>query len=113
MVHFNKYGASKTTYNNINYDSKGEARLAQDIDLLIKGGQVKTVERQKRFILYGQGGTKICTHVVDFFVTMPNGNKEVWEFKGAETRDFKIKHKLFLDNYPEIKYLVYKKDGRN
>ncbi len=105
----NKYGAKKTEFKGEIYDSKGEAGLAAEIDIRIKAGQVESVERQVRFLLFGRGGAKICTHVVDFVLTMPDGSLEVWEYKGMETRDFKIKYKLFLDNYPNIKYIIVKR----
>ena len=104
----NKFRAKKTIYNGTVYDSKGEARLAAEIDLLIRAKEYKGVERQVKFNLYGKNNTKICTHIVDFVLSNKDGSLEVWAFKGVETKDFRIKHKLFLDNYPDIKYIIVK-----
>jgi hypothetical protein len=43
----NKYGAKKTEYKGRVYDSKGEAGLAGEIDLLVGGGEVVKVEPKK------------------------------------------------------------------
>lgn len=104
----NKYQAKKTEYNGTLYDSKGEAKLAQNIDLLIKAKEVRGVERQVKIPLYGINRTKICTIVVDFKLTMKDGSVEIWEYKGMETIAFKLKYKLFKDNYPDTKYILVK-----
>lgn len=104
-----KYHAKRTAYGSKVFDSAGEANLAQEIDLLIKGKRLDHVELQKVFPLYGQNGTKICNHRVDFFVTIAGSSgqsQEVWEYKGFQTKDYKIKLKLFKDNYPHIPYLI-------
>lgn len=103
---FSKYHAKKTEYEGITYDSKGEASLARDIDLLIRCGQVKSVSRQEVFKLKGLNGHVVGRHKVDFVVTFNDGHREVWEFKGMIVRDFTIRKKLFEDNYPDIPYVV-------
>lgn len=105
---FNK----KTIYNNRLYDSKGEAGLAKEIDLLIKSGKILKVEPQVTFNLYGRNGGKICTHRVDFFVTLKDGSCEVWEYKGFATEIWRLKLKLFEDNYPNFTYVVITAKGR-
>lgn len=102
----NKYGAKRTGYNGRTYDSKGEARLAQDIELLRRGGAVIKVEPQKDFGLHGKNGGKICSHRVDFFLTFKDGHSEIWEFKGFSTPVFRLKLKLFKDNYPDTIYNI-------
>lgn len=54
----NKYGASKTVFQGRLYDSKGEAGLAVEIDILLKSGLVVKVEPQVTFKLYGKNGGK-------------------------------------------------------
>jgi len=107
----NKYGAQKTIYNNLKYDSKGEAGYAQELDLLLKAKQISKVERQKTFILYGKNGGRITTHRVDFLVTFPDGHQEVHEYKGWASDVWKIKRDLFVDNYPDIQYVVITAKG--
>lgn len=106
-----KYNARRTIYNGVVYDSALEAKLAADIDLLIKSGAAERVERQVSYILKGYNGTKVCTHKVDFVIHYKWG-KEVWEAKGLPTPTWRLKHKLFLDNYPNIKYVVHSKNKR-
>jgi Protein of unknown function (DUF1064) len=73
---------------------------------LVKAGEVKKVEYQKTFRLYGKNGGGICSHRVDFFLTFKDGHQEVWEFKGFATELWRLKLKLFEDNYPDITYWV-------
>ena len=102
----NKYGASKTVFQGRLYDSKGEAGLATEIDILLKSGLVVKVEPQITFKLYGKNGGKICTHRPDFLLTFKDGHQEAWEYKGFATAIWKIKRDLFVDNYPDIQYVV-------
>lgn len=102
----NKYGAQRTIFNGLKYDSKGEAGHAQELDLRLKAGEISKVERQRTFPLYGKNGGRIASHRVDFLVTYPDGHQEVEEFKGFETEIWRLKRNLFVDNYPEIKYWV-------
>ncbi len=102
----NKYSAKKTTYNGRLYDSKLEASVARDIDILIKAKVIRNVVPQVDFILYGKGGTKICVHKVDFMVEYTDGKVAVIEAKGVATALFRLKHKLFLDNHPDIDYIL-------
>lgn len=102
----NKYGAQKKEYNGRLYDSKHEAGIAQEIELLRKSGEVVKVEPQRTYDLLGINKTRICTHRPDFTVTFKDGHKEVWEAKGFPTPVWQIKLKLFEDNYPDIIYYV-------
>jgi hypothetical protein len=102
----NKYGANKTIYNERQYDSKGEAGLAQEIDLLVKAGEVLKVEPQRTYPLFGRNGARICNHRVDFLLTFKDDHQEAWEYKGFATEIWRLKRKLFEDNYPDIPYWV-------
>ena len=102
----NKYGANKTEFNGRHYDSKHEAGIAQEIQLLVKAGEVVKVEPQRTFPLLGPNGGRICNHRPDFFLTFKDGHQEVWEAKGFPTPVWQLKLKLFEDNYPEIAYYV-------
>lgn len=107
----NKYNAKKTAFNGRVYDSKLEAGVAADIDVLKKSGEVVKVEPQKTFNLYGKNGARICTHRVDFLLTFKDGHQEAWEAKGVATSVWQIKRKLFEDNYPDIIYMVITAKG--
>lgn len=102
----NKYGAQKKEYNGRLYDSKAEASVAQEVELLCRAGQVIKVEPQKTYPLYGKNGGRVCNHRVDFLLTFADSHLEVWECKGFATPEWRIKLKLFEDNYPDIVYYV-------
>jgi hypothetical protein len=102
----NKYGAKKTAFNGRVYDSKHEAGVAADIELLVKSGEVVKVEPQRTFNLYGKNGARICTHRPDFLLSFKDGHQEIWEAKGMATPIWNLKLKLFTDNYPELTYIV-------
>lgn len=105
--HANKYGAKKTVWNGRKYDSKLEAGVAQEVEVLRKAGEVVSVEPQRTFVLHGKNGGKICSHRVDFLLTFKDGHQEVWEAKGfVANQVWPMKRKLFEDEYPEIKYVV-------
>jgi len=102
----NKYGNKKTVFEGRKYDSQLESAVAQEIVLLKRTGTINKVEPQKTFTLYGRGGSKICGHRVDFLLTFTDGHQEAWEAKGFATEIWRLKRKLFEDNYPEITYVV-------
>lgn len=101
-----KFNNRKTVYAGRKYDSMGEAGLAMEIDALVKKGDIIKVEPQVTFNLYGKNGGKICTHRPDFLITKKDGTQEVWEYKGFPTDVWRMKLKLWEDNYPYIPYWV-------
>ena len=103
-----KYGNVRQSYGGHQYDSKGEAGYAQDLDLMVKAGEIKSYERQVSFDLHGVNGGKVCVHRVDFLVLTNEGKQEVHEYKGFATAVWDLKRKLFEDEYPEIEYIVIK-----
>ena len=105
--------ARKTPYNGRMYDSMLEASVARDLDILLKSRRIKAVEPQVSFDLFGKNGTKICVHRPDFLVTRLDGVQMVVEAKGEEASDWKIKRKLFEDNYPHIEYIVATRENIN
>lgn len=103
--------ARKTPYNGRMYDSMLEASVARDLDILLKSRRIKAVEPQVKFELYGKNGTMIFRHIVDFIVTRNDGIKKAVEAKGEESDIWKAKMKLFRDNYPDIEYIVVKREN--
>lgn len=77
----NKFGAKKTVFKGLVYDSRFEASVAEDLDLLLQAGTIKKIERQVRIPLI-VNDMKICTYVADFVVTHLDDSKEVVEAKG-------------------------------
>ncbi len=88
-----------------------EASVARDLDILLKSKRIKRVEPQVKFELRGINGNVICKHIPDFIVTLLNDTKKAVEAKGEETSEFKLKKKLFEDNYPHIEYIVVKREN--
>lgn len=103
----NKFSAKKVTVNGVSYDSQGEAALGTEIALMIRAGELVRVRRQESVPLK-VNGKLICVHRPDFIVELPAGGLEVWEFKGFETPDWKLKRKLFQALFPSIPYRVRK-----
>lgn len=94
-----KYGNHKVSKDGVTYDSAGEAKRFADLTLLNSLGKIRNLQRQVNFDLFGKGGNKICAIRWDFAYF--EGNTSVVEdWKGVKTPEFKIKEKLFLDNYP-------------
>jgi hypothetical protein len=112
LTRISKYRARKTEYNGEIYDSAAEAKLASDIELLVKAGDVKRVWRQVAFPLRGQNGAVVGTHKVDFVLNFKDGHREIWEYKGYAVRDWPIRRKLLEDNYPDVKYVVFGRKRR-
>jgi hypothetical protein len=106
-----KYRNKKTEYNGVIYDSKGEAGIAQELDVMLKANEIAGWARQISYPLK-VNGSLICMHIVDFCILHNDGDSEVIEFKGMPTRDWRIKKKLFQAVYPKIKYTVRTKARR-
>jgi len=90
---FNKYGAKKSVYNGYNYDSKFESQVAQDLDLRLKCGDIKDVQKQVKIDLQAYG-KHITNYFIDFVITHNDGHLEYYEAKGYETDVWKMKWKM-------------------
>lgn len=105
-----KYGVadvSGRTYDGRVYDSAREMVRAQELDLLKMDGTVQAWWNQYRVPLVVNGKT-VCVYVADFRVLYPDSHYELEEVKGCETREWKLKHKLFRALYPKVKLVVLK-----
>lgn len=93
----NKFGAIKTDYNGIKYDSRKEAAYAQTLDLckkaVGKSDRVVEIERQLPYLLE-VNGVKICKYILDFKVKYADGRTEYIDVKGVLTPVYKLKKKL-------------------
>ena len=85
----NKYGAVKTEYNGVKYDSKREANRAAQLDLMLRAGEILGWARQVQFVL--PGGVK---HRVDFIVFHTDGTHHLEDAKGVDTPEGKRSRKL-------------------
>lgn len=102
-----KYGARKKEYNGTIYPSAFEAKYAAQLDWRKRAGDVKDWQRQITFNLT-VNKILICKYIIDFVIIHNDDSKEYIETKGFETRDWKIKRKLFKALYPQLNYKVVK-----
>lgn len=106
-----KYFNHKTIYKGKIYDSKKEAKRAYELDILQKAGYISHLEKQKTFVLQPSfkvnGKTeRAITYIADFYYFDNKAN--IWiaeDTKGFRTEVYRIKRKLFLNKYPEIKFI--------
>ena len=74
-------------------DSKKEARIDGEYQILLRCGQLRSVERKKRFPIV-IAGIKICDYECDWVITDTAGNVSVVDAKGLKTRVYRLKKKL-------------------
>jgi hypothetical protein len=84
------------------YDSKLEAKTAQELDLRVKAenDNLESWERQVKISL-DVNGDHICNYYIDFVATRADGIKEYIECKGLELPVWKLKWNLFLALYKD------------
>lgn len=103
-----KYRNKPTVIDGIRFDSKAEAKRYQELELLQRSRGIYDLKRQVTFALYGKNGSPICKYRADFMYS-ENDRVVIEDVKGVETADFKLKRKLFNDNYPDIEFRLVKK----
>ena len=116
----NKYGAKKTEFNGYKYDSKFEASVAQELELRKEAGDILDYDRQYKVEMwaYDQNGKQAMkvSHKVDFRIHHKDGSFELYEAKGVETRDYKMRRKwletFWLPFNLDHTYTVVKQGGR-
>lgn len=90
-----KYRAVKTA----GYASKGEAKRAQELQLLERMGKISNLRFQVKVeLIPKQDGERACNWIMDFMYE--EDGEEIWEdFKGFRTPEYIIKRKLVLWRY--------------
>ena len=97
----NKFHAVRSAYNGVMYDSKREAAYAAQLDLRQRAKDIDSWEpKPPRFDLR-VNGARICTYQTDFKVSR-DGRSWYVEVKGHETREWKLKHRLFAALFPDV-----------
>jgi len=99
FYHKNKFGAKKTEFMGMKFDSKWEAERYGQLWKMQENKEIRDLERQVRFnIVIGEH--KICAYIADYTYYKPNkdGVDEfiVEDAKGVETDVFRLKKKLML-----------------
>lgn len=96
-----KYHNDSREYNGRFYDSKLEAKVAEDIDWRIRSGEIKEVFPQFKISL-DVNGKHITNYYCDFKVIMKDDSIQFWEAKGMATDTFRLKWKLLEALLPEV-----------
>ena len=89
------------------YDSKMEARYAEQLEWRKKAGEIKEIIPQFCLRL-DVDGHHICKYYVDFKVVYPDGRVEFHEVKGFSTDVFRLKWKLACAIYGEENFVLIK-----
>ena len=90
--------------------SRKEAGDCNKLHMMMRDPKYKIIriEHEKQFPLRALNGTRIWYHKPDFLLTLEDGRQKVIETKGGQGNDvWKIKRKMFIDNYPDIEYEVW------
>ncbi len=99
-----KFNARRTEVNGISFASAKEGRRYAELKLLERAGQIRNLELQPRFDLI-VNGKKVCRYIADF--AFFEGNERiVLDVKGYETREFKLKRKLFEALFPGQRLVI-------
>ncbi|MBO0959547.1 DUF1064 domain-containing protein [Neobacillus sp. MM2021_6] len=108
-----KYGNKKTVVDGITFDSKAESIYYSQLKWLKQAKQIKDFKLQPKFVLqegFKKNGKtfRSITYKADFKVYRLDGSIEIVDIKGAITKEFAIKRKLFerkyLDSLTLLKY---------
>ncbi|MBT2727859.1 DUF1064 domain-containing protein [Bacillus sp. ISL-75] len=100
----NKFGNKKTAVDDITFDSQAEAKYYQQLKWLKQSGQIKSFKLQPKFMLQeafkknGKSFRKI-EYKADFEVHRLDDSVEIVDIKGAVTKEFSLKRKLFERKY--------------
>ena len=112
----NKYGNTKVE----GFDSKLEYSRYNQLCLLERANEICKLETQKSFVLlesqidqYTGELLRGISYKADFFYYDNSKNRFVVEdTKGFQTDVFRIKHKLFVNRYPEIEFILVRKGSK-
>lgn len=103
----NKFNAKKTQYNGRYYDSILEANYAEQLDWLIKAGEIKEVIPQYKISIDVEG-VHIANYYMDFKVILIDNSIEMHEVKGMETPLWRMKWRLAMALNNDWKFVLIK-----
>jgi len=108
-----KYNNRKKDIDGYTFDSKAESRRYSDLLLLEKAKIISDLRVHPVYLLQKSFRTPEGKSVraINFeldFDYIENGIKVVEDVKGVETAAFKLKHKMFLKMYPDIRFEIVK-----
>lgn len=114
----NKFGSKKCQINDIVFDSMLEGRFFLYLLTLHEQKIVSCIvthpkfQLQKSFKKYGKT-IRAIEYFADFQVTYADGTEIIYDTKGRETADFKIKQKMFNYRYPDLTLVCVKDEKGN
>lgn len=92
----NKYGAKKTTIDNIVFDSMKEARRYEQLKILQNAGKISELELQPSYAIV-LNDHKVCVVKLDFeYLDHATGQYITEDAKGLDTPVSKLKRKLVM-----------------
>ena len=110
-----KYRNKRVMYKGIWFDSVAEKRRYMELEIALAAKDIKDLECQPKFLLQDKfedrNGNKhrAIHYIADFkYFDRSTGEMVVEDVKGKETKDFKIKMKLFLKKYPQYVFRLVK-----
>lgn len=98
-----KMGNKVTYADGKKFDSKLEASRYGELKLMVKAGLIKSFKRQPSFLF--ESGIR---YRPDFIVWGLDGICWVEDSKGFETKEFKMKVKLWALEYPDMELRIIK-----
>lgn len=112
-----KYGNKKTMVDGITFDSQAESIYYNQLKYLKRANHIKDFRLQPRYLLqegFKKNGKtyRPIYYKADFEVTNLDGSTEIIDIKGAITKEFAIKQKLFELRYMETITLLKYENGQ-
>lgn len=108
----NKYKNKKVQIDMYVFDSIAESRRYKELALLEKAGEIENLQLQPKFLLQESfkknGKTYRKIEYIADFMYEEKGKVIVEDVKGMETKEFKIKRKLFEYKYPDLELKLIK-----
>ena len=94
----NKYGAKKTTVDNITFDSRAEATRYVLLKALFRAGEIRNLRLQPEFH-FKLDGKKIFTYRADFAYFDKTDQRIIEDVKGVKTAVYRLKKKLIESQF--------------
>ncbi|MBC8186482.1 DUF1064 domain-containing protein [candidate division KSB1 bacterium] len=111
MAKPSKYHSIKTIIDGHKFDSKKEARRYSDLLLLQKSGEIKDLKLQPKYelqprFIWKKKVIRPIYYVADFeYFDLIDNELVVEDTKGFQTKEYKLKRKLFIYKYPKINFI--------
>ncbi|WP_242691277.1 DUF1064 domain-containing protein [Cytobacillus praedii] len=112
-----KYGNKKTVVDGITFDSQAESIYYNQLKYLKRANHIKDFKLQPQYLLqegFKKNGKtyRPIYYKADFEVIKLDGSTQIIDIKGAITKEFAIKQKLFELKYMDSITLLKYKNGQ-